>query len=83
LVTRPEEQLSNRIRWYCYGKFSAVGVVEFSVSARVAGGGRPTAVMRAVVLRKATPTEKPKENTVGQKKAKKLIVRRKTVAGWD
>ena len=83
MFARPEEQLSNRIRWYCYRKFSAVGVVRFFVSAKVAGGGRPTAVMRAVVLRKATPTEKPKENTGRQKKAKKLIGRRKTAAGWD
>ena len=83
MFARPEEQLSNRIRWYCYRKFSAVGVVRFFVSAKVAGGGRPTAVMRAVVLRNATPTEKPKENTGRQKKAKKLIGRLKTAAGWD
>jgi len=83
LFARPEEQLSNRIRSYCYGKFSAVGVVRFFVSAKVAGGGRPTAVMGAVVLRNAEPTEKPKENTGRQKKGRRLIGRLKTVAGWD
>ena len=83
MFARPEEELSNRIRWCCYGKFSAVGVVRFFVSAKVAGGGRPTAVMGAVVLRNATPTEKPKENTGRQKKAKKLIGRLKTATGWD
>jgi len=83
LFARPEEELSNRIRWCCYGKFSAVGVVRFFVSAKVAGGGRPTAVMGAVVPRNATPTEKPKENTGRQKKAKKLIGRLKTATGWD
>ena len=66
---------------YNYGKYSAAGVVRFSVSARVAGGDRPTAVIGAVEPHSAKPTGKPKENTDRQKKAKKLIVRLKISAG--
>jgi len=58
-------------------------VVRFFVSAKVAGGDRPTAVMSAVVLQSAKHTKKPKKDTVRQRKEKKLIVRLKTVVGWD
>lgn len=70
------------IMLYCYGKYSAVGVVSFFMSARVAGGDRPTAVMNAVGLHSVKPTGKPKKDTVKQKKAKKLIVRLKIAVGW-
>jgi len=83
LFARPEEQLSNRTRSYGYGKFSAVGVVRFFVSANVAGGGRPTAVMGVVALQSAKPIEKLKEDTARQRKGRKLIVRMRTAAGWD
>lgn len=67
----------------CYGKFSAVGVVRFFVSAKVAGGDSATAVMRVVALQSAKPIKKPKEDTARQKKGRKLIVRLKTATGWD
>ena len=53
------------------------------MSARVAGGDRPTAVMNAVELHSVKPTGRPKENTARQKKAKQLIVRLKISVGWD
>ena len=68
---------------YNYGKCSAAGVVQFSVSARVAGGDRSTAVMNAVGPHSAKPTGKPKENTVRQKKGKRPIVSLKIAVGWD
>ncbi len=68
---------------YNYGKYSAAGVVRFSVSARVAGGVRPTAVMNAVGLHSVKPTGQPKKDTEKLKKAKKLIVRLKISVGWD
>ena len=68
---------------YNYRKYSAAGVVGFSVFARVAGGDRPTAVMNAVEPHSVKPTGKPKENTARQKKGRKLIVRLKIFAGSD
>ena len=68
---------------YCYGKFSAVGVVRFFVSAKVVGEDRDIAVMHAAVLQSAKPTEKPKEDTARQKRVRKLIVRPRISVGWD
>ena len=68
---------------YRYGKFSAVGAVRFSVSAKAAGGGRPTAVMHVAVLQSAKPTERPKKDTARQKRVRKLIVRLKIAVVWD
>jgi len=53
------------------------------VSAKVAGGDRPTALMNAVGLHSVKPTGKHKESTARQKKGRKLIVRLKIAAGWD
>jgi len=83
LFARPEEDLSNMIPLSCYGKFSAVGVVKFFVSAEVAGGDSATAVMRVVALRSAKPTERPKKDTARQKRVRKLIVRPRIDAVWD
>jgi len=58
-------------------------VVRFFISAKAAGGDRPTAVMGVVVLQDAKHIKKPKKDTVRQRKEKKLIVRMKTAAGWD
>jgi len=58
-------------------------VVRFFISAKVAGGDMPTAVMAVVVLQSAKHIKKPKKDTAGQRKGKKLIVRMKTGAGWD
>ena len=58
-------------------------MVRFFMSARVAGGDRPTAVMNAVELHSVKPTGRPKENTARQKKAKQLIVRLKISVGWE
>jgi len=58
-------------------------VVIFFVSAKAAGGDRPTVVMSAVVLQSAKHIKKPKKDTVRQKKGKKLTVSLKTAAGWD
>ena len=67
----------------CCGKFGAVGVVRFSVSAKVAEGDCATSAVRAVALQSVKPAKKPKKNTGRQKKAKKLIGRLKTAVGWD
>ncbi|MBA7646264.1 hypothetical protein ES703_54026 [subsurface metagenome] len=83
MLARPEIFLSKMKPLYSYEKFSAVGVVRFFVSAKAAGGDRPTVVMSAVVLQSAKPIKKPKKDTVRQKKGKKHIVRLKTTAGWD
>ena len=58
-------------------------MVRFFISAKVAGGDMPTAVMSVVVLQSAKHIKKPKKDTVRQRKGKKLIVRLKTAAGWD
>jgi hypothetical protein len=68
---------------YCYGKFSAVGVVRFSVSAKVAGEDKDIAVMNVAVLQSAKPTERPKKDTARQKRVRKLIVRPRIDAVWD
>ena len=68
---------------YCYGKFSADGVVRFSVSAKVAGEDKDIAVMNVAVLQSAKPTKGPKEDTARQKRVRKLIVRPRISAVWD
>ena len=81
MFARPEEELSKMILLYNYGKYSAAGVVRFSVFVKVAGGD--TAVMNVVEPHSVKPTGKPKENTARQKKGRKLIVRLKISAGSD
>ena len=66
-----------------YGKFSAVGVVRFFVSAKVVGGARLTVVMSAEGMQSAKATKRLKEDTVRQRRGKELIVRLKTAAGRD
>jgi len=68
---------------YCYGKFSAVGVVHIFVSAKVAGEDRDIAVMHVAVLQSARPTKGPKKDTARQKRVRKLIVRPRISGGWD
>jgi len=53
LFARPEIYSSKIILLYCYGKFSAVGVVRFFVSARVAGEDKDIAVMNVAVFQSA------------------------------
>jgi len=65
------------------GKFGAVGVVRFFVSAKVVGGARLTVVMSAEVPQSAKPTKRLREDTARQKKGRRLIVRLKTAAGRD
>ena len=67
----------------CYGKFNAVGVVRFFVSAKVVGGARLTVVMSVEVPQSVKPTKRLKEDTVRQRRGKELIVRLKTAAGRD
>ena len=67
---------------YGYGKYSVVGVARFFVFVKVAGGGRHTVVMSAVVLQNAKPTKRPRKDTVGQRKEKKHIVKLRTAAEW-
>ena len=71
------------IALYCYGKSSAVGVVRFSVSAKVAGEDSAIAVMHVAVLQSARATKRPKKDTAGQKRVRKSIVRTRISAGWD
>ena len=47
-------------------------MVRLFVSAKVAGEGRPTAVMGAIILQDAKHIKKPKKDTVRQRKGKKL-----------
>ncbi len=68
---------------YYYWKYSAAGVVKLFVSAKVAGGDRPTAVMNAAGPHSVKHIKGIKENTAGQKKGKKFIVRLRISAGWD
>lgn len=67
----------------CCGKFGAVGVVRFFVSAKVVGGDRLTVVMSAEGTQSAKPTKRLREDTVRQKKGRRLIVRLKTAVGRD
>jgi len=71
------------IALYFYGKSGAVGVVRFSVSAKVAGEDKDIAVMNVAGLQRAKPTERPKKDTAGQKRVRKLIVRPRIGVGWD
>lgn len=49
----------------------------------IAGGGRPTAVMNAVLLKDAKITVKPRGDTKKPSKVKKPTVKLKTAAGTD
>ena len=68
---------------YCYWKYSAVGVVRFFISVKVAGKDRPTVVGSAVELPRSKHIKKPKKDTARQKKGKRLIVRLRIAAGLD
>jgi len=81
LFARPEEELSKMMLLYCYGKYSAAGVVKFFVSAKVAGGDRSTAVMNAAGPHSVKHIEGIKGNTARQKKERKLIERPRIAAG--
>ena len=83
MFARPEIYSSKMIVLCCYGKFSAVGVVRFFVSAKAAGEDRAIAVMHVAVLQSARPTKRPKKDTAGQKRVRKSIVRPRISAGWD
>jgi len=71
------------IALYFYGKSNAVGVVRFFVSAKAAGEDSAIAVMHVAVLQSVRPTKRPKKDTAGQKRVRKLIVRPRISAGWD
>jgi len=58
-------------------------VVRVSVSVKVAGGDRLTAVMSAEVPQSVKSIKRPKEDTARQKRGKRLIVKLKNAAGWD
>ncbi len=66
-----------------YSRSSAGGVVRCFVSAGVVGEDRNTAVQSVAALPSGKHIEKPKKDIVGQKKARRLIGRLKTAAGWD
>ncbi len=58
-------------------------MVGFFVSAGVVGEDRDTAVQSVTTLPRGKHIEKPKEDIVGQKEARKLIERLKIAVGWD
>ncbi len=67
----------------CYDRSNADGVVRFFVFAGVVGGDKDTAVQSVASLPRGKHIEKPKEDIVGRRKARRLIERLKTAVGWD
>jgi len=64
-------------------KFDVAGAGAFSMCAELAGGGRHTAVIYAVLPQNARITERPSGDTARPSKAKKPIGRPKTAGGMD
>ena len=83
LFATPEATRSKVTTSYGCGKSSAVDAAGVSMCVRAAGGGRATAVMRAVTLHRGKPTAEPKEDTAGRKKARRLTARVRSAVGWD
>jgi len=69
--------------FYCYARFDAVGVAAFSVFVGIAGGGRPTVVINAVLLVSAGHIERPKGDIDKPSKVKNPTVKPKIAAGTD